>query len=178
MSSALACARVRVLLEAFIDGDLAQADSDAVRAHLATCEDCRRQHQQAVSLPFRMRALRSPSPPDDLIPAVLRSVAPVHAAPRSAWILVLPEAILVGFILWYMSGLEGLASLATGGWSDLQTLMGWGAGAAALPEIPVADALLLVALLALSITAAYHLSVLVRLGDATTHPAFRERRGA
>jgi len=177
MSSTLGCARVRVLLEAYLDSDLTPDVGEGVRAHLATCEDCRRQYQQAVSLPFRMRALRSPAPPADLIPTVLRSVAPVQEAPRTAWILVLPEAILVGFILWYMSGLEGLATLVTGGWSDLQTLMGWGAGAADLPEIPVADALLLVALVALSITAAYHLSVLVRLGDANTRP-FRERRGA
>lgn len=178
MTSALACARVRVLLEAYTDGDLTPDVIEGVRVHLATCEDCRRQYQQAVSLPFRMRALRSPSPPEDLIPAVLRSVAPAREAPRTAWILVLPEAILAGFILWYMSGLDGLATLVTGGWTDLQTLMGWGAGAAELPEIPVADALLLVALVALSITAAYHLSVLVRLNDDGARPAFRERRGA
>jgi predicted anti-sigma-YlaC factor YlaD len=178
VTSSIACARVRVLLEAYIDGDLAPDVSEGVRVHLSTCEDCRRQYEQAVSLPFRMRALRSPAPPEDLIPSVLRSVAPVHEAPRAAWILVLPEAVLVGFILWYMSGLDGLASLVTGGWSDLQSLFGWGAGSASLPDIPVADALLLVALLALSITAAYHLSVLVRLGDENARPALRERRGA
>ena len=70
--TALACARVRVLLETYVDGDLAQNDPEtarAVREHLITCADCRRQHQQAVSLPFRMKALRSPAPPAFLSPA-------------------------------------------------------------------------------------------------------------
>src|SRR5207245_2568052 len=101
---ALACARVRVLLETYVDGDLAVTDpraAQAVREHLMTCADCRRQHEQAVSLPYRMKALRSPAPPAGLITGVMSSIAPAPQASRWAWGLLVPEALLGAFILWY-----------------------------------------------------------------------------
>jgi anti-sigma factor RsiW len=178
--SALACARVRVLLEAYVDGDLAQTDpatAQAVRDHLITCADCRRQHEQAVSLPYRMKALRSPSPPQSLIVAVMGSIAPSPQTSRRAWGLLVPEALLGAFILWYLSGLDGLTSLASGAWSDLQGLAFWGSGSAPLPSIPVADVLLLGAFVALIAIAGYHLSVLASL-DQVAIPDLRERRRA
>jgi predicted anti-sigma-YlaC factor YlaD len=180
----LACARVRVLLEAYVDGDLETNDPQAaaqVRNHLTTCADCRGQHQQAASLPFRLRALRSPAPPASLVANVLQSVAPVRRTTLRAWTLLAPEALLVAFILWYLSGLDGLASLAAGTLSDLQGLAGWGAGAAPLPTVPAADVLLLGALIALTAIAAYHVSVLARLSDRGINPATHvtnEHRGA
>ena len=172
----LACARVRVLLEAYVDGDLAATDprgAAQVRAHIATCADCRRQHDQAVSLPFRLKALASPTPPASLVAGVMNSIAPVRRAPRRAWTLLVPEGLLVAFIVWYLSGLDGLTSLTAGTWSDLQTLAGWGAGTAPLPSIPAADVFLLAALIALTAIAAYHLSILARLSDAGNRPATR-----
>ena len=103
----LACARVRVLLEPYVDGDLTRDDAllaVAVRQHLAGCADCHRQHDQAMSLPFRLKALSSPPPP------------------------VLPEGALAAFILWYLSGLDGLSSIASGVFDDLQSLAGWAPG--------------------------------------------------
>ncbi len=164
----LACARVRVLMEAYADGDLAIADpsmAEGVRAHLVTCDDCRRQHQQAVSLPFRLKALRSPAPPDSLIQGVIAAIRPARTASRRAWALLVPEGLLVVFILWYLSGLNGLVSAASGTVTDLQLLLNWGVGAADPPSVPVADVFLLIALIALAITAAYHLAVLSRLDD-------------
>jgi predicted anti-sigma-YlaC factor YlaD len=174
--TALACARVRVLLEAYVDGDLGRSDppiAQAVREHLLTCADCRRQHEQAVSLPFRMKALRSPAPPPSLLAGVMASVAPLPTTSRRAWALLIPEALLGAFILWYLSGLEGLSAIASGAWSDLQGLAFWGSGSAPLPSIPVADALLLGAFIALAAIAAYHLSVLSKL-DPTSTPHLRE----
>jgi predicted anti-sigma-YlaC factor YlaD len=178
--TSLACARVRVLLEAYVDGDLALRDPQsarAVRDHLLTCVDCRRQHEQAVSLPFRMKALRSPAPPPSLIAGVMASIAPLPQTSRRAWGLLIPEALLAAFILWYLSGLEGLSAIASGAWGDLQGLAFWGSGAAPLPSVPVADALLLGAFIALTAIAAYHLSVLSRL-DPTLTPHLRESRRA
>jgi predicted anti-sigma-YlaC factor YlaD len=178
--SPLACARVRVLLEAYVDGDLALGDpasARALREHLTTCADCRPQHEQAVSLPFRMKALRAPSPPEGLIAGVMAAIAPHPQASRRAWGLLIPEALLGAFILWYLSGLDGLSALAAGGWSDLQGLAIWGSGAAPLPTIPVADVLLLGALIALTAIAAYHLSVLTKL-DQVAIPDLREHRRA
>jgi predicted anti-sigma-YlaC factor YlaD len=171
-----ACARVRVLLEAYVDGDLAITDPKAaaqMHAHLVTCDDCRRQHDQAVSLPFRLKALAAPTPPASLVAGVMHSIAPVRRTSRRAWTLLAPEGLLVAFIFWYLSGLDGLASLTAGTWSDLQTLAGWGVGTAPLPSIPVADVFLLAALIALTALAAYHLSVLARLSDAGSGPATR-----
>ena len=178
--SALACARVRVLLETYVDGDLALTDpkaAQAVREHLMTCADCRRQHDQAVSLPFRMKALRSPAPPAGLITGVMSSIAPAPQASRRAWGLLVPEALLGAFILWYLSGVDGLAAIATGAWTDLQGLAVWGAGTAPLPRIPVADVVLLAAFIALTVIAAYHLSVLAKL-DEHAVPRLREHRRA
>jgi predicted anti-sigma-YlaC factor YlaD len=170
----LACARVRVLLEPFVDGDLARTDpstADAVRFHLAGCEDCRLQHHQAVSLPFRLRALTAPLPPAGLIADVMRSIAPARRAGRWAWSLLAPEALLAAFILWYVSGLDGLASLASGGFNDLQSLAGWWTGASALPSVPAVDVLLLAALIALAAIASYHLSILIRLDSSAEPPS-------
>jgi predicted anti-sigma-YlaC factor YlaD len=178
--TAFACARVRVLLETYVDGDLALSDppsAQAVRDHLVTCADCRRQHEQAVSLPFRMKALRSPGPPPSLIGGVMASIAPLPQTSRRAWALLIPEAVLGAFILWYLSGLEGLTAIASGAWSDLQGLAVWGSGSAPLPSIPGADVLLLGAFIALTAIAAYHLSVLSQL-DSTPTPQLRESRRA
>jgi predicted anti-sigma-YlaC factor YlaD len=179
----LACARVRVLMEAYIDGDLGMADppmAESVRTHLLTCDDCRRQYDQAVSLPFRLKALRSPVPPATLIQGVIDTIRPARTALRGAWALLVPEGVLVAFIVWYLSGPDGLASTASGTVTDLQVLLNWGVGAADLPSVPVADVFLLIALIALAITAAYHLAVLSRLGDRTsgTQQSFHGRRRA
>lgn len=162
----LACARVRVLLESYVDGDLGRDDpplNAAVRDHLARCADCRRQHHQAASVPFRLKALSSPPPPQSLIGDVMRSIVPSRHVYRRAWTLLAPEAILAAFILWYLSGLDGLTSVASGIFGDLQGLAGWGSGAGPLPRVPPVDVLLLLALIALTAIAAYHLSVLIRL---------------
>ena len=116
-SVSLTCARVRVVVEAYVDGDLAREDEPvaaAVRGHLATCADCRRQHDQAISLPYRLKALGSPSPPGSLVANVMHSIGPVRAGYRRAWSLLVPEGVLVAFILWYLSGLDGLTSIASG----------------------------------------------------------------
>jgi predicted anti-sigma-YlaC factor YlaD len=183
MPSTLACARVRVLMESYVDGELAANDpatAEQVRAHLATCGDCKRQHDQAASLPFRLRALRAPNPPDSLVGNVIRAVTPERNLARRAWIPLIPEGILVAFIVWYLSGFEGLAREATSAVTDLQNLMNWGVGGASLPAVPVADVFLLIALIALALTAAYHLSVLSHLADDERAPAptWGERRRA
>ncbi len=169
--SGLACSRVRVMLEAYADGELAGSNpalAAAVRDHLAGCADCRRQHDQAVSLPFRLKALTAPEPPRNLVASVMAAVAPERAAYRRSWMLLVPEVVLSAFILWYVSGLDGLASIASGIFNDLQGLAGWSAGIGPLPDVPGVDVLLLAALIALTAIAGYHLSILVRLEATAT----------
>lgn len=168
--SPLTCARVRVLLESYVDGDLERDDpmqSDAVREHLAGCADCRRQHHQAVSVPFRLKALASPPPRESLVGDVMHAIAPSRSGYRRAWTLIAPEAILATFILWYLSGLDGLSSIASGIFGDLQGLVGWGSGTGPMPSVPRVDVLLLISLIALAAVAGYHLSVLIRLAPST-----------
>jgi predicted anti-sigma-YlaC factor YlaD len=162
----LACARVRVLLEPYVDGDVEREDAAlaaAVREHLKGCADCGRQHEQATSLPFRLKALKSPAPIESLLGDVMLAIAPERAASRRAWTLLLPEGALVAFILWYLSGLDGLGSIASGAFGDLLRL-----GSGSLPSTPRVDVLLLIALIALTVIAAYHLSLLIRLTQQRT----------
>ena len=166
MSQILSCARVRVLMEPYVDGELDPGLAVIVREHLAACAECRAQHEQATSIPFRLKALASPQPHDTLVADVIRAVAPSRAVGRRAWTLLAPEAVLVTFILWYLSGLEGLSSIASGIFGDLQGLAGWGSGSGPLPSVPPVDVLLLVALIALTAIAGYHLSILIRIAPA------------
>lgn len=166
----LNCARARVLIEPYVDGDLTASDpalAEAVRQHLVGCDDCRRQHHQAVSLPFRLKALTSPKPRSSLVTDVMREVSTAGLNDRRAWTLLAPEAVLAAFILWYLSGVQGLATIAGGVFNDLQSLTNWGAGAGSLPSVPAVDLVFLVALIVLTALAAYHISVLVGLDGAT-----------
>ena len=158
MSNEITCARVRVLLEPYVDGELDSERAKDVQNHLATCADCRRHHEQAISLPFRLKALPSPPPRETFTKEVMRAIAPQRVATKSAWTLLAPEAVLVAFILWYLSGLEGLGSIAGGIFSDLQ-----GLAIGSVPTIPPVDVLLPIALIALTAIAGYHLSVLIRI---------------
>ena len=158
MGEVLACARVRVLMEPYVDGELEPQLAAAVREHLAACAECRRQHEQAISLPFRLKALASPPPSETLVAGVMRAVAPSREIAQRAWTLLAPEAVLVAFILWYLSGLYGLRSIASGVFDDLQGLAG-----GTLPPLPQVDVLLLIALIALTAIAGYHLSILIRI---------------
>ena len=171
MSNApLTCARARVLLESYVDGELERNDPGAalaLREHLAGCADCRLQHDQTKSIPFRLKALSSPRPRETFVAEVLRSVGPGRVGYKRAWALLAPEAVLAAFILWYLSGVDGLGSIASGIFGDLQALAGWGTGAGPLPSVPSVDVLLLLALIALTAIAGYHLSILVRLAPST-----------
>ena len=164
MDRVLACARVRVLMEPYVDGELEPAIAAAVRVHLAGCEECRRQHDQAMSLPFRLKALASPPPRETLVAGVMRAVAPTREVAARAWTLLAPEAVLLAFILWYLSGLDGLSSIASGVFDDLQGLAG-----GTLPAPPQVDVLLLLALIALTAIAGYHLSILIRIAPPGLH---------
>jgi len=166
LNKPLACARVRVLIEPYIDGDLGRTDpplAAAVSDHLAGCNDCRSQHQQAMSLPFRLKALSAPRPRASLVTDVMREVSTARQNDRRAWTLLAPEAALAAFILWYLSGVQGLATIASGVFTDLQSLTSWGAGSGSLPSIPAADLVFLIALIVLTALAGYHISVLARL---------------
>jgi anti-sigma factor RsiW len=161
VSKVLACARVRVLIEPFVDGDLDPSLAAQMRQHLATCAECRHQHEQAISLPFRLKALSSPAPRGSFARDVMRAVAPARTMDSRVWTLLAPEALLAGFILWYLSGLDGLSSIASGVFNDLLGLAG-----GSVPSVPPVDVVLVIALIALTGIAGYHLSILIRVAPS------------
>ena len=106
----------------------------------------------------------------------MNAVRPARAVSRRAWTLLIPEALLVAFIVWYLSGLDGLASLATG-----TSRRPAGAGQLGRRGRPSCRAFrwptcsCSMALIALAITAAYHLSILSAWAIASDAPRLPAR---
>ena len=160
------CRDVRPLLEDFVDGNLEAATVTRIRTHLAGCVDCRGQHEEAVSIPVRMRALRAPEPPAELLPAVLAAVAAVDAHEgqrgRIFWKPVLGEVLLSAVIGWYISGFAGLGAVTNATFGELGQLLGWTSGSTALPPAPSADLVVVLACLSLIAVTTYHLMLIAR----------------
>jgi len=164
--SPVRCAEVRPLLEGLVDSELDTAHAAILRDHLAQCADCRLQHQEAVSIPNRLRALKAPEPPPELVISVLSAVAAVRAGEQSRgrliWKPVVAEVLLSAVIGWYISGFAGLGSITTATFGELAQLFGWSSGAAALPTAPSSDLVLVLACLSLIAVTAYHLMLIAR----------------
>jgi predicted anti-sigma-YlaC factor YlaD len=80
------CSRAREAISARIDGEDPGVAGDAIEAHLAVCDDCRRWQQRAFTVTRRARLgswLPGTSFPDhDLTPRVLAAVRPALAGRR------------------------------------------------------------------------------------------------
>jgi PIN domain nuclease of toxin-antitoxin system len=74
-ASPKACAQPAEKLSAFVDGDLATAEAQAMRAHLAACPQCTASIAQLTALVTAARALERPEPPPSLWPAVEGAMA-------------------------------------------------------------------------------------------------------
>jgi predicted anti-sigma-YlaC factor YlaD len=159
------CAEVRRLLEAMVDGDLDRARRTAVRDHLRQCAACAAASDEAASLPSRLRALSSPDPPPSLVASVLARVPRRQRLGSLGWGLLAPEALLVAFIVWYVSGPTGLADLAGSTTTEVFGLLAWASGLGDQPPAAAAvDGLLTIALAILAAVCAGHLAILARTG--------------
>lgn len=158
------CAQVRRLLEPLADAELDGATATAVRAHMNDCPSCTAAYEEAVSLPARLRALAGPEPPPSLVPIVLDRLTTGRRLGRLGWILLVPEAVLVAFVTWYVSGPAGLADLASSTVSDASQYLAWAWGLSDPPVGAAADSLLTLALALLAALAFGHLTVLARTG--------------
>ena len=162
----LRCPEVRPLLESLIDLELDAAQAQAVRDHLGSCVDCRAQQEEAASIPSRLRALRAPEPPAELVASVMGAIGAVRAQEavrnRLIWKPVVAEVMLSAIIGWYISGFAGLGRITSATFGELAQLFGWSSGAAALPAAPSADLLLVLACLSLIGVTAYHLMLIAR----------------
>jgi predicted anti-sigma-YlaC factor YlaD len=154
------CMHVRAQLEALVDGDLEASAAARLKAHLGSCAACRAEHELAASLPSRLRALKAPAPPPELLPAVLRAVQRERLRSRLGPALGAAEAVLVALAVWYLSGIQGLAGLGARIAGEASQLLGWGTGAADLPAPPAGDLFVLLVSLALALVCAFHLALL------------------
>lgn len=154
------CMNVRSQLEELVDGDLDASTAATLKAHLRTCAGCRAEHELAASLPSRLRALTAPAPPAELLPSVLRAVRRERLRSRLGPALGAAEAILVALAVWYLSGIQGLATLGARIAGEASQLLGWGTGAAQLPAPPAGDLFVLLVSLALALVCAFHLALL------------------
>ena len=73
------CAQVLELLEAWIDGDLDEAEAAAVKAHVDQCESCRAEQQLAEAVVVELRALPEFDLPERVLQAVREKTRPTLA---------------------------------------------------------------------------------------------------
>jgi predicted anti-sigma-YlaC factor YlaD len=159
------CVTVRSQLEALVDGECADSRAGELRAHLVECASCRAHHAEASSLPHRLAAVGGPLPPPALVGEVLRRVRREHVGPLRLWGPLAMELVLCMVALWYVSGLDGLATLAQRTVGDAGALIGWDLGQADLPAPAAGDVFLLLVCGLLLATTIYHLSLLARQGQ-------------
>lgn len=84
-------------LELFHDGELAPAERDAVRAHLAECAACRAEVDQLAKLDGVLKVPAGPQPKWDQYVAKVRA----RTSPGwGRWVAALAAAVLVGLTIW------------------------------------------------------------------------------
>jgi anti-sigma factor RsiW len=99
----MGCERVLDLLEAYVDGDLAQGEGQAVRRHLATCASCATELKLAWAVKQGLRSFPQPACPPGVLAAVQArgrgEVVPLRARrPAVAWIRLAAAAALLAAV--------------------------------------------------------------------------------
>ncbi len=79
----LACTGDNTLLSARLDGELTPAEEAQCAEHLARCDRCRAQYEALAKARELLRAVPSPAPPADLLPAI-RAQAEARMQPEQA----------------------------------------------------------------------------------------------
>jgi anti-sigma factor RsiW len=96
------CADCRDAVNAFVDGELLADEQRDVREHLATCADCRREHEVLVATTRTLKEglVRHRAP--DVLKARIRSAlaqpdtfAPAADPPRRSWVRLVAAGIVI-----------------------------------------------------------------------------------
>jgi len=95
------CGRVKNLLSAYIDRELAGAEMLQLREHLSNCEGCAAEHAELLEMKALLGGMPAPPPRADFVRATVARVQAAHgAAParrppfRARW--TLPPVLLLG----------------------------------------------------------------------------------
>src|SRR5436305_9950942 len=98
------CSECRDLLSGHIDDELMAAESQGVRAHLAECSECAREHQQLTTASDLLRNTLVRHTAPDVLKARIRSAlaapspfASVAPPKRSQWTRLAAAGVLVAF---------------------------------------------------------------------------------
>lgn len=89
------CEKLSALLDAFIDGELPEAEANAVRRHLAECEDCRAYVADAFAMREALEDLGDVQVPEDFTRNVMAAVRSAPPQARSRCRSFRPVRILV-----------------------------------------------------------------------------------
>lgn len=89
------CEKLSALLDAFIDGELPEAEMDQVRRHLAECEDCRAYVADAFAMREAFADLADVQVPEDFTRSVMDAVRSAPPQARSKRRSLRPVRILV-----------------------------------------------------------------------------------
>jgi len=101
------CEGIKELLSAFLDGELTEEESSAVRAHLERCPDCRKEIEAFRKVSALYRDLEDPEPPADLEERVLAEVGGLRVSEPAADLAV---AVAIASKVLACTNSSGLAS--------------------------------------------------------------------
>lgn len=102
----MTCTECLELVGAHVDGELMPEESDAIRAHLASCTQCAAEHDALVALSSRLKAGLERSPAPDMLKARIRSALAqpdAFSAPRPVRRRPWTGLIVAGLIVAIMS---------------------------------------------------------------------------
>jgi anti-sigma factor RsiW len=71
------CRECELLLWAYLDDELSEAERRGVTAHLAGCPQCTRTYEQLRSFPLQANQLHSVPPPPDFTARLMQRIAPL-----------------------------------------------------------------------------------------------------
>ncbi|MBQ6987446.1 MAG: zf-HC2 domain-containing protein [Oscillibacter sp.] len=132
------------LLDAFLDGELSEAEAGEVRAHLSECADCQAYVADALAIRDAFPDVEETAVPDGFAESVLAALPPRRVSWRAHWTkIALPLAACAALAIL----LHGVADIGTGGGASMSSYteeavtsdMDAGGGSPMLGSTAVAD---------------------------------------
>jgi anti-sigma factor RsiW len=96
------CEDCREALDAYVDGELMLEESENIRRHLPSCDECAAEHEALVAVSRRVKASLQRYPAPDVLKARIRSALAqpsAFEAPRRSRSLQWPTAVAAGVLI-------------------------------------------------------------------------------
>lgn len=126
----MSCQAFEEMLSAYIDGELSDADRQAVEEHLATCDSCKQALMEIRAVKIALQSLPQVEPPAELHVRIMQNLKPAREGlfdrlshrvsgwtvrqwvPVAAAAMVLVVFLSAGGTLWYVSRMNTAANMA------------------------------------------------------------------